>query len=66
VIDHPAYAAASPEVRAAALALLDEISEPLHPHAIERRFQDGGLTRGQARKAKHALSAVNVIALVPR
>jgi len=58
--------AAPPNVRAAALALLDEMSEPLNPRRLERALQDGGLTRSAARRAMHALRHVEVIALVPR
>lgn len=58
--------AAPAEVRAAALALLDDVSEPLSPRRLERALQDGGLTRSAARRAMHALRHVEVIALVPR
>lgn len=58
--------AAPPEVRAASLALLDEMSEPLSPRRLERALQDGGLTRSAARRAMRALRHVEVIALVPR
>lgn len=57
---------APPEVRAAALSLLDEMSEPLSPRQLERTLQDGGLTRSAARRAMHALRHVELIALVPR
>ncbi len=53
-------------VRAATLALLDELSAPLAPRALERALQDGGLTRTQARRAMHALRDVHVVALVPK
>lgn len=58
--------AAPPEVRAAALALLDEMSEPLSPRELERTLQAGGLTRSAARRAMHALRHVELIALVSR
>lgn len=58
--------AAPPEVRAAALALLDELSEPLAARSLERALQDGGLTRSAARRAMHALRHVEVVALVRR
>lgn len=58
--------AAPPEVRAAALALLDEMSEPLAPRQLEKTLQAGGLTRKAARQAMHALRHVELIALVPR
>lgn len=54
------------DVRAAALALLDEISEPLDKRRLERALQDGGLTRRAARQAMHALRNVEVIALIRR
>ena len=54
------------DVRGAALALLDELSAPLEPRALERQLQNGGLTRSQARRAMHALRSVHVVALVPK
>lgn len=57
---------APPAVRTAALALLDEISEPLDKRSLERALQTGGLTRSAARRAMHALRHVEVIALVKR
>ena len=58
--------AAPVDVRAAALALLDEMSAPLAPRDLERALQAGGLTRTQARRAMHALRSVHVVALVPK
>jgi hypothetical protein len=58
--------AAPADVRQAALALLDELSAPLEPRALERALQTGGLTRSQARRAMHALRGVHVVALVPK
>lgn len=61
-----AIAAAPEEVRAAALALLDEVSAPLNARQLDRAFQNEGFTRSEARRLTLALKHLYVIALLPR
>ena len=55
---------ASPEVREAALVLLDEISAPMNARELDRAFQNEGFSRAQARRMTLALKHIFVIALV--
>ena len=55
--------AAPPEVRAAVLELLDEISAPMHPRDIEAALCRSGFTRSKARPIVNALKRLPVIAL---
>lgn len=55
--------AASPEVRDLALALLDEVSAPMHPREIERELCHNGFTRSQARPIVNALKGLPIIAV---
>lgn len=55
--------AASPEVRHLVLELLDELSAPMAPRALDRAFQDEGFSRSQARKMTLALKYFYVVAL---
>lgn len=57
-------AAAPPEVRAHVLALLDEISAPMHPREIEAALiATGGFSRSERRKNVRALKALPIIAV---
>jgi thymidylate synthase ThyX len=56
-------AAASPEVRAVALKLLDEISAPMHPREIERALCQNGFTRSKARPIVNVLKRLPLIAI---
>lgn len=56
-------AAASPEVRAHVLALLDEISAPMHPRTIERALCAAGFSRSKARPIVGALKVLPIIAI---
>lgn len=58
--------AAPPDVRAAALEMLDEISEPLTARQLDRAFQNVGFSRAQARRFTLALKLLSVIAVVPK
>ena len=59
-----AIVAAPPEVRAAALALLDEVSAPLNARELDRAFQNEGFSRSEARRMTLALKHLHVVALV--
>lgn len=54
------------DVRAAALAVLDEVSGPMDARSLERMLQNEGLSRSQARRAMRAFRHVHVVALVPK
>jgi hypothetical protein len=54
-------AAASPEVKAAALELLDAVSAPMHPRNIEKALCRGGFTRSQARPVVKVLKHLPII-----
>lgn len=56
-------AAAPPEVRAHVLAMLDEISAPLHPRTIERVLCEAGFSRSKARPIVNALKVLPIIAI---
>lgn len=55
--------AAPPEVREAALALMDEISRPLTVRELDNAFRDKGFTRSQRRKFVRALNHLPIIAV---
>jgi endonuclease III len=55
--------AASPEVRQAALALMDELSAPMHPREIERALCRAGLSRSKARPIVNVLKHLPIIAI---
>lgn len=52
-----------PEVRAAALELLDELSAPMHPRDIEKALCRAGFTRSQARPVVKVLKHLPIIAI---
>ena len=54
---------ASPEVRAAVLELLDELSAPMHPREIERALCQHGFSRTKARPIVNALKRLPIIAI---
>lgn len=54
---------ASPEVRAAVLALMDELSAPMHPREIEKALCRAGMSRGKARPIVNALKHLPIIAI---
>jgi hypothetical protein len=59
--------AAPPDVRTAALALLDEVSAPINARELDRAFQtEGGFSRREARRLTLALKHLYVVALVPK
>jgi hypothetical protein len=55
--------AASPEVRDLALALMDELSAPMHPREIERALCSNGFTRSKARPIVNALKHLPIVAI---
>lgn len=55
---------APPDVRVAALALLDEVSAPLNARELDRAFQNEGFSRSEARRLTLALKHLYVVALV--
>lgn len=54
-----------PVVRGPALEILDELTKPIPPRALDRHFQDAGFTRSEARRMTLALKRLQVVALVP-
>ncbi len=52
-----------PEVRAAALELLDDISAPMHPRDIEKALCRAGFTRSQAKPLVKVLKNLPIIAM---
>ena len=59
--------AAPPDVRAAVLELLDELSAPMHPRDIERALCRAGFPRSKARPVVNVLKHLPIIAIgVPR
>lgn len=56
--------AASPEVRDAVLALLDEISRPLTPRELDAAFCADGYSRGKVRHLTRALKGLAIVAVV--
>jgi hypothetical protein len=55
--------AASPEVRAALLELLDELSAPMHPREIERALCSSGMSRSKARPIVNVLKHLPIVAI---
>ncbi|WP_395624270.1 hypothetical protein [Sphingomonas daechungensis] len=55
--------AASPEVREAALALMDELSAPMDPRSIEKALCRAGFSRSKARPIVMALKRLPIIAI---
>lgn len=55
--------AASPDVRRAALELLDEISAPMDARSIDRALMHAGFTRGKAREITKVLKHLPIIAI---
>jgi hypothetical protein len=55
--------AASPEVRAALLELLDELSAPMHPREIERALCRSGMSRSKARPIVNVLKHLPIVAI---
>jgi|GEM_PF-4850099 len=56
--------AASPEVREAVLALLDDMSRPLSPRELDAAFCADGLSRSKARQMTRALKGLTIVAVV--
>jgi hypothetical protein len=54
---------APPEVRAAVLELLDELSAPMHPREIEAALCQSGFTRSKARAVVNVLKKLPIIAI---
>ena len=55
--------AGPPDVRAVALALLDEVSAPMHPREIEAALCRNRFTRSKARPVVNALKRLPLIAV---
>ena len=55
--------AASPEARDLALALMDELTAPMHPREIERALQRSGMSRSKARPIVNALKHLPIVAI---
>jgi hypothetical protein len=55
--------AASPEARDLALALMDELSAPMHPRDIERALRQSGFSRSKARPIVNALKRLPIVAI---
>jgi hypothetical protein len=55
--------AAPPEVRDLALALMDELSAPMHPREIERALYPAGFTRSERRRIIKALKDFPSVAI---
>jgi DNA-binding IclR family transcriptional regulator len=53
-------------VRAPALEILDQLTQPLSPRALDRAIQDEGLSRSEARRITKILKRLQVVALVGR
>jgi hypothetical protein len=58
-------AGASPEVRAAALELMDIVSRPLYARELSRALAAGGFRLAEARRITRALKRFSIIALLP-
>jgi hypothetical protein len=58
-------AEASPEVRAAALELLDKVSRPLKARELTRALAAEGFRLPEARRITLALKRFSIIALLP-
>ena len=55
--------AASPEVREAVLALMDELTAPMHPRQIEKALVRSGMSRGKARPIVNVLKHLPIVAI---
>jgi hypothetical protein len=55
--------AAPPDVREAALALMDELTAPMRPREIERALCGAGMTRSKARPIVMALKHLPIVAI---
>ena len=53
----------SPEVRKAVLALMDELSAPMHPREIEQALCRSGMTRSKARPIVNVLKHLPIVAI---
>jgi hypothetical protein len=53
-------------IRDAALALVDELTAPVSPRAIDRALQDQGFTRSEARRVTLVLKKFHIVALTPK
>ena len=53
-------------VKALALAFLDEVSAPLTPREIERALRDYGVSKSQRAVLASALHRLNIIAVTPK
>jgi hypothetical protein len=60
-----ALLAAPANVRAAALALLDEVSAPLTERQLAAAFRAQGHRRSEARKLARGLRSLHIIAIAP-
>jgi hypothetical protein len=54
------------DVRAMALAFLDEVSAPLTPRQIERALREHGIGKGQRVVLASALHRLNIVAVRPK
>ena len=61
-----ALKAAPPEVRAAALAVLDQVSAPLTERQLARAFRAHGGGLLDAKRMARALRKLDIIAVAPR
>ena len=61
-----ALKAAPPEVRAAALAVLDEVSSPLTERQLALAFRASGIGLPEAKRMARALRKLDIIAVAPR
>ena len=61
-----ALKAAPPEVRAAALAVLDQVSAPLIERQIAGAFRASGIGLLDAKRMARALRKLDIIAVAPR
>lgn len=55
--------AAPPDVREAALALMDELAVPMHAREIERALCRAGFTRSKARPIVNVLKHLPIVAI---
>lgn len=55
--------AASPEVRTAVLALLDELSRPMSPRELEKALCGSGMSRSKARPIVNVLKHLPIVAI---
>jgi len=60
-----AFTTASPDVRDAALALLDEVSAPLSQRQIRKALEKSGHSCLRSRRMARSLRSLQIIALMP-